>query len=88
MTSHNISILGQEVSFKTNADESRIQEAVKVIEQRFHNLNTEGSRMNSEKILLLVAISLADDYLQTSQKLENTENRVSQLLEKITDQDT
>ncbi len=87
MTSHNISILGQEVSFKTNADESRIQEAVEVIEQRFHSLNTEGCRMNSEKILLLVAISLADDYLQKDQKLEQMEKKVSQLLDKITDQD-
>jgi len=87
MTSHNISILGQEVAFKTNADEERIQEAVEVIEQRYHSLNTDGCRMSSEKILLLVAISLADDYLQKDQKLEKVESRLSQLLDKITDQD-
>lgn len=83
MKSHNISILGQEVAFKTNADEPRIQEAVEVIEQRYHHLNADACRMSSEKVLLLVAISLADDYLQTNQKLEHLENKISRLLDKV-----
>jgi cell division protein ZapA len=75
--------LGQEVSFKANVDETRVQEAKKVVLDRFSKLNTYGSRLSNEKLLILVALGLADDYLQTTQKLREAEDKLKQLLEKI-----
>ncbi len=83
MQSYNLSILGQEVSFRTNADEKRIKEAEKLIEQRFDKLNTHGSRLTNEKLLILVALSLADDFLQSNQELNIIKDKINQLLEKI-----
>lgn len=83
MPSYNLSILGQEVAFKTDADEKRIREAEKLIAYKFSRLDTEGIRLSREKILLLVALSLADDFLQSNQKLQQVEQRLKQLLEKI-----
>ncbi len=83
MPIYRLSILGQEVSFRANVDETRIEEAKKVVLDRFDKLNIYGSRLSNEKLLILVALGLADDYLQTRQKLQETEQKLTQLLEKI-----
>ncbi len=83
MHSYNLSILGHEISFRTNAEEWRIREAEKLIAHRFERLDTRGSRVSKEKLLILVALSLADDFLQTNQKLQDLQDKVQQLLEKI-----
>ncbi len=87
MPSYNLSILGQEISFKTDVEEKRVREAIELIEKRFAGLDTYGSRMNKEKLLILVALSLADDSLQKNQKLDYLENRLIELLEKINEFD-
>ncbi|GAB6887322.1 cell division protein ZapA [Desulfothermus okinawensis JCM 13304] len=83
MPTYRLTILGQEVSFRANVDEARIQEAKKVVLDRFDKLNTFGSRLSNEKLLILVALGLADDLLQTKRKLQDTEIKLKQLLEKI-----
>lgn len=83
MPSYNVRLLGQEVSFKTNAEEDRIRQAEQLIKNRFQGLDTYGSRVSNEKLLILVALSLADDYIQTRQRLDELEDRMNQLLERI-----
>ncbi|MDZ7762248.1 MAG: cell division protein ZapA [Desulfovermiculus sp.] len=83
MPSYNVRLLGQEVSFKTNAEEDRIRQAEQLIKDRFQGLDTYGSRISNEKLLILVALSLADDYIQTRQRLDELEDKMSLLLEKI-----
>jgi len=83
MPSYNVRLLGQEVSFKTNAEEDRIRQAEQLIKSRFQGLDTYGSRVSNEKLLILVALSLADDYIQTRQRLDELEDRMNQLLERF-----
>lgn len=83
MPSYNLSILGQEISFRADVEESRIREAEQLIRQKFDRLNTYGTRMSNEKLLILVALSLADDYLQTNQKLLDQNTKIRDVLEKI-----
>lgn len=83
MPSYNVRLLGQEVSFKTNAEEDRIRQAEQLIKNRFQGLDTYGSRVSNEKLLILVALSLADDYIQTRQRLDELEDRMNQLLERF-----
>jgi cell division protein ZapA len=83
MPSYSLSILGQEISFKTNVGEKRIKEAEQFVKRRFQEMNTPENRLNNEKLLILLSLSLADELLQKSQELEQLEGRLSQLLEKI-----
>jgi len=83
MPEYHITLLGQEVSFRTNAGESRVRDAELLIRRTFNRLNTYGNRLSNEKLLILVALSLADDYLQTSQKLREYEDELSRLVEAI-----
>ena len=78
-----MNLLGQEVSFKTNADDARIREAERLIRDRYNRLNDRGSRLSNEKLLILVALSLADELIQASERLGNTEKRIDQLLQEI-----
>jgi len=78
-----LNLLGQEVSFKTNADDARIREAERLIQDHYTRLNDRGSRLSNEKLLILVALSLADELIQTSQELESTVKKMDQLLQKI-----
>ena len=83
MPSYNVRLLGQEVSFKTNAEEDRIRQAEQLIRERFQGLDSHGSRISNEKLLILVALSLADDYIQARQRLDAYEEKVYQLLDHI-----
>jgi cell division protein ZapA len=83
MPSYSLSILGQEISFKTNVGEKRIREAEQFIKRRFQELNTPENRLNNEKLLILLSLSLADELLQKGQELEQVEDKLNQLLEKI-----
>lgn len=83
MASYKLNLLGQEVSFKTNADGERIREAERLITERYNRLNDRGSRLSAEKLLILVALSLADELIQTSQRLGRTEQKIDQLLQEI-----
>lgn len=83
MASYKLNLLGQEVSFKTNADGERIREAERLITERYNRLNDRGSRLSAEKLLILVSLSLADELIQTSQRLGTTEQKIDQLLQEI-----
>lgn len=83
MASYKLNLLGQEISFKTNADGERIREAERLITERYNRLNDRGSRLSAEKLLILVSLSLADELIQTSQRLGRTEQKIDQLLQEI-----
>ncbi|MFP4070787.1 MAG: cell division protein ZapA [Desulfovibrionales bacterium] len=82
MPSYNISILGLEISFKTEADQKRVSEAKRLLEQRFKGLDERGRILNKEKILTLLALSLADDLLQSLEKRDLLEEKIEQLIRK------
>jgi cell division protein ZapA len=83
MSRYNLTLLGQKISFKTNAEEKRIREAEKLIEHTYTQIRQTTTRVSTEKVLIMVALALADDYLQSNQELENVEKRLAKLLEKI-----
>ncbi|MFU2208896.1 cell division protein ZapA [Solidesulfovibrio sp. C21] len=84
MPSYNVSILGFELSFKTDAQAQRVESARKLVEQRCNNmLKAGGKTLGKEKLLAYVALGLADDVLISNQRLDDLETRVGALLTKI-----
>ncbi len=82
MASYNLSVLGLEVSFKAEADPQRVHSAKSLIEERFQKLN-DGRQISREKLLTFLALSLADDLLQSKQELHMMDQRIERLLAKI-----
>lgn len=82
MPSYTITVNGLEISFKTDADDERIQAAQVLLEERFAELSKGGRYISREKLLTLLALGMADDYLETRRKLASLEARMQELLER------
>jgi len=82
MPSYTITVNGLEISFKTDADEPRIQVAQALLEERFAELSKGGRYISREKLLTLLALGMADDYLELRRKLAGQEARLQELLER------
>jgi len=83
MPRYTMPVLGLEVSILTDADGRRVAEAKQLVETKYDGLNPGGKNVSKERLLTVLALSLADDYLQSIQKLHELENKLGRLLEKI-----
>jgi cell division protein ZapA len=83
MPSYTLSILGLELSFKTDAEPERVASAKELVEQRYNMLQAGGKTLGKEKLLAFVALGLADDVIVSNQRLDAVNERVGQLLHKI-----
>ena len=83
MPSYNLSILGLDLSFKTDAPQERVDSAKELVEQRYNLLKAGGKTLGKEKLLAFVALGLADDMLLSNQRLDALHDRVGELLHKI-----
>ncbi len=83
MRSYNLNVLDLEVSFKAEADSSRVESAKRLVEERFNKLNFPGRQISKEKLLTFLVLGLADDLLQSDRKLDLLNQRLEQLVEKI-----
>ncbi len=83
-TSFQLNILGLDVAFKAEADQKRVDDARHLIEEQYRRLGGSGEmQISKEKLLIFLALGLADDLLQSNQKLEEVESRIEELLTKI-----
>ncbi|EHJ48727.1 protein of unknown function DUF710 [Solidesulfovibrio carbinoliphilus subsp. oakridgensis] len=83
MPSYSLSILGYELSFKTDAHSERVNSAKELVEQRYNMLKAGGKNLGKEKLLAFVALGLADDVLMSNQQLKDLESRAGKLLTQI-----
>ena len=83
MRSFTLKILDIEISFKSTTSHESVERAKQLIEDRFSELYSPGMAVTKEKILTLLALGLADDYLQSNEKLQTLERRLNKLTEKI-----
>lgn len=82
--SFQLNILGLEIAFKAEADQKRVDDARILIEEQFRRLGGSGEKqISKEKLLVFLALGLADDLLLSNQKLDELESRLEQLLKKI-----
>jgi cell division protein ZapA len=83
MPTYTLSVLDLEVTFTAAADHERVQQAKELLEGRFKDLQEHGRRLSKEKLLTFLALGLADDLLQCSQRLSELEGKLNELLAKI-----
>lgn len=80
----NLTVLGLSIAFKPGADMRRVQEAVRLVEERFADQKLRFHGGQTKDILLtFIALGLADDLLQSQKELADVQNRVSAVLSKI-----
>ena len=83
MPGYNLNVLGLEVSFKTDAGPDRVKKARALIEERLQELEKRGRKLSKEKLLIYLALGLADDFLQTNERIECLEKALTRLLNRL-----
>lgn len=80
MRNHTLTIMGLEVSFKAEADPTRVERAKTLIEERYAKLTSHGGQISKEKLLTFLALSLADDLIALQDDREKTQEHINRLL--------
>ncbi|CAK7037265.1 MAG: hypothetical protein DELT_00619 [Desulfovibrio sp.] len=83
MAHYNFNVLGQDVSFKAEADPKRIEQARVLLEERYEKLQQHGKQLTKEKLLTFLALALADDMLQAKEEMEKSEKKVRSILDTL-----
>ena len=83
MAHYNFNVLGQDVSFKAEADPTRIEQARVLLEERYEKLQQHGKPLTKEKLLTFLALALADDMLQARDEMEKSEKKVHSILDRL-----
>ncbi|MDR2573419.1 MAG: cell division protein ZapA [Desulfovibrio sp.] len=78
----NLTVLGREVAFRAGADMERVRNAARLLEERFAELKLRGGQ-SREVLLMYLALGLADDVLQSQDKMGGVLRRVTAMLSQI-----
>lgn len=78
-----VTLMGVNISFKTNVARERVEAARALTEERFDRFAFHGRQMSREKALAYITLGLADDLLQAERQLAETRERLEALLTKI-----
>ena len=80
MRSHTLEVLGLEVSFRAEADPRRIERARALLDERYAKLAQHSAQLSKEKLLVFLALSLADDVLLMQAEKGESTKRMRELL--------
>ena len=84
---YNLKIFELEVSFKTEAEPERIEEACSYAEKLYEALKLHGSHLGRDKLLAILILGITDDLLQLKQQKADRETHLKALLELIDKQE-
>ena len=87
MRAYNLKVLGHQISFKSETAPHRVEKAQLLLEDRFKQLKEQSGSLAQEKILVFLALALADDMLEAQEKLELVEKRLELFLQKLSETD-
>lgn len=82
MPLYTLPILGLEISIRTDADATRVDAAKAYIEELCARLNQGGKVLSKERLLTVLALYLADEALQSKERLLVLEGKLGSLLNK------
>lgn len=78
-----ITVLDEDLVFNTDADDERIAIAKSFVEDAYAGLKNRGGQYSRNALLSLLILGIADDLLQSHDKLEALSGRIETLLEHI-----
>ena len=82
MPRYTLNLFGLEISFKTDAENDRIEAAQAFLEEKYEELRAGAGDLSKEKALTYLLLSLADDFLVGEKKRAQLEEKIGEILEK------
>ena len=68
-----------------DGQEEHLEELLIQISQKFNNLKNDLGNLGENKLLLITAVKIMDDYYETKKKVEQRKNEFKDLLNKFTE---
>lgn len=82
-----VKILGQEYLLRCDDSTEKVHKIAEYVNRKFKEINREGKGLTDKKMAILVAFSIASDYLQLEEKYEELlmelEKRLTALILRI-----
>lgn len=85
MPRYTLNLFGLDISFKTDAENDRIEAAQAYLEDKYSELTAGAGDLSKEKALTFLLLSLADDYLVSETKRAQLEEKIGEILERTKD---
>lgn len=83
MHSYHLNVFELEVSFKTEADPTRVENACAYVENLYGDLKLHGNHLGRDRLLTILILGIADDLLQLKQRDADVTTRLNALLQRI-----
>lgn len=83
MQNYKLEVLGQDISFKANADQERLEQARQMLDNRYSILKQHGRHLSKEKLLTFLALALADDLLALQADYNNAKEKARKIMTKL-----
>ena len=81
MPRYTLKLFGLDISFKTDAENDRIEAAQDFLEKKYAELTTGAGDLSKEKALTFLLLSLADDYLVSQSQHAQLEEKIGEILD-------
>lgn len=83
MHSYHLNVFELDISFKTEADQARVESACAYVENLYRDLKLHGNHLGRDRLLTILILGIADDLLQLRQQEAAAEARLNTLLQRI-----
>ena len=83
MHSYHLNVFELDISFKTEADPARVENACAYVENLYRDLKLHGNHLGRDRLLTILILGIADDLLQLRQQGADAEARLNTLLQRI-----
>ena len=83
MESYQLDVCELKLAFRTAAGPERVERARSYVDGLYDQMKAYGGPLGKDKVLVMLLISLADDFLQLRDKHSQADDRLDKLLQSL-----
>ena len=85
MESYQLDVCDLKLAFRTAAGPERVERARHYVDEIYAQMKAYGGPLGKDKVLVMMLISLADDFLQLREQHSMTDDRLDKMLQSLKD---
>ena len=83
MESYQLDVCDLKLAVRTAAGPERVERARRYVDEIYAQMKAYGGPLGKDKVLVMMLISLADDFLQLREKHSRADGRLDELLQSL-----
>ena len=78
-----VRIAGEEHTIRADAEAEHTKRCAKMVDDRIHEINVQSGLVSGDKAAILAALSIADEYFQARQEIDQLRSDITARVEKL-----